>query len=63
MNTPTPAPTAQDTPASTAPTFSTLCALLDEVNQRLTNTEAVNAIIAAEVDALAAHVAALKAAS
>jgi cell division protein FtsB len=59
---PAAAPTASDIPTS-APTITnnTLCTLLDEVNQRLNAAEAVNALLVAEVDALAAEVAQLKA--
>ncbi len=63
-NTPT-APTVRDTPTTPNHNFVTadaFFALMEEFNQRLGNADAVNAIIVAEVDALAAEVAQLKAA-
>jgi hypothetical protein len=53
--------TATSLCAPTLITEAVFLSLLDEVNQRLTNAEATNAILVAEVDALAAEVAQLRA--
>jgi hypothetical protein len=61
-----PAPTAPDTTSTPTPVYvseAAFLSLLGEVNQRLTNAEATNAILVAEVDALTAEVAQLRAAA
>jgi hypothetical protein len=61
MQEPTAPTSVNNPPASTPVSEATFITLLDEVNQRLTNAEATNAILVAEIDALAAEVAELKA--